>query len=136
MNIRDVADKLNNITYGFEGLVLTLDYCRELRREMIVVIRGDSHGYIQFDGAVSNEFPDEKYYFNSKGIIRNECNSNSCPYFEKHLNDAKYFVESTQSEEGQYVWEFNTNIPHVTFDILNDGEKYCRAIVFKLSDLT
>ncbi len=30
---------------------------------------------------------------------------------------------------------YNTNIPHVTFDVMENNDKYCKGIVFKLSDL-
>jgi hypothetical protein len=30
---------------------------------------------------------------------------------------------------------YNTNIPHVTFDVMEDEDKYYKGIVFKLSDL-
>lgn len=32
-------------------------------------------------------------------------------------------------------WAFNTELPHATFDILEDGEPFCRGIVFSLEDL-
>lgn len=31
-------------------------------------------------------------------------------------------------------WLIKTPIPHVTFDILEDGDLYCRAVVFALAD--
>lgn len=32
-------------------------------------------------------------------------------------------------------WAYETDIPHATFDILDDGEIYCRGIVFELNAL-
>jgi hypothetical protein len=32
-------------------------------------------------------------------------------------------------------WSYETDIPHATFDVLEDGEVYCRGIVFALADL-
>ena len=32
-------------------------------------------------------------------------------------------------------WSYLTDIPHKTFDIMEDGEIYCRGIVFSLDDL-
>lgn len=33
-------------------------------------------------------------------------------------------------------WAYKTDIPHSTFDIMEDGEIYCRGICFALADLT
>jgi hypothetical protein len=32
-------------------------------------------------------------------------------------------------------WAYKTDIPHVTFDLMEEGAIYCRGIVFALSDL-
>ena len=38
-------------------------------------------------------------------------------------------------DEGEYAWQYKTDIPHAAFDIVKDDEKYCRGIVFRLSDI-
>jgi len=32
-------------------------------------------------------------------------------------------------------WAYATDIPHATFDVMDDGELYCRGIVFRLADV-
>lgn len=34
-----------------------------------------------------------------------------------------------------YSWQYETDIPHAMFDVLEGDEKYCRGIVFAVSDL-
>ncbi len=34
-----------------------------------------------------------------------------------------------------YSWTYDTDIPHECFDVYEDGEKYCRGIVFSMSDV-
>ena len=34
-----------------------------------------------------------------------------------------------------YSWTYDTDIPHECFDVYEDGEKYCRGIVFSISDV-
>lgn len=34
-----------------------------------------------------------------------------------------------------YSWTYDTDIPHECFDVYKDGEKYCRGIVFSISDV-
>jgi hypothetical protein len=133
MNIQEVADKLNGVQYGEEGKILTLEYCKELRREGIVVVRGELDDLVEFDGAISDELGAYDHYFNSKGIVRNECDDDHCPYFAKIM---KYYIVPMWCTIPDYSWTYDTNIPHVTFDIMEGEDKYCKGIVFKLSDLT
>lgn len=35
-----------------------------------------------------------------------------------------------------YSWTFKTTIPHVCFDVMEDGRKFCRGIVFELAKLS
>ena len=34
-----------------------------------------------------------------------------------------------------YSWTYDTDIPHECFDVYEDGEKYCRGIVFSIADV-
>ncbi len=38
-------------------------------------------------------------------------------------------------EEGGPCWTYETDIPHATFDIMEDGEKYCRGTVLDIKSL-
>lgn len=135
MNIQEVADLLNGVQYGEEGKILTLEYCKQLRREGIVVVRGYSDDLVEFDGAISDELGAYDHYFDSKGLVRNECDHDNCPYFEKVMKEVKYYVKPQWCEVDDYSWAYDTNIPHAAFDVLEGTDKYCRGIVFKLSDL-
>lgn len=135
MNIQEVADKLNGIQYGEEGKVLTLDFCKQLRREGIVVVRGYSDDVVEFDGAISDELGAYDHYVNRHGLIQNECDRDRCPYFERILKEAKHYVKPLWCEVEDYAWAYDTNISHVTFDVMEGEDKYCRGIVFRLTGL-
>lgn len=47
-------------------------------------------------------------------------------YFSRRGKGA--IVEAKWAVEG-YSWVITTEVPHATFDILEDGEKFCRGIV-------
>lgn len=34
-----------------------------------------------------------------------------------------------------YSWTYSTHLPHATFDVMEDGDKYCRGIVINVKDL-
>jgi hypothetical protein len=40
-----------------------------------------------------------------------------------------------QWDNDWYSWTYKTNIPHETFNVYEDGDKYCRGIVFDIKDL-
>jgi hypothetical protein len=44
-------------------------------------------------------------------------------------------IEAAWEGEPGYSWIIKTGIPHETFEIIEDGEPYCRGIVFALADL-
>lgn len=56
-------------------------------------------------------------------------------YFEKKRAGFRE-VEAQWSTVPGYSWTFKTEIPHATFEVVEDGEPYCRGIVFALADAT
>lgn len=67
------------------------------------------------------------------GLLVNDCDNDNCPHFKKMKRQATT-IDAMWDRDG-YSWIYNTPIPHETFEIFEDGDKYCRGIVFKLSDV-
>lgn len=44
-------------------------------------------------------------------------------------------IEALWCKEDGYSWTYKTEIPHATFEVVEDEEPYCRGIVFALADL-
>ena len=44
-------------------------------------------------------------------------------------------VEALRAAEDGTSWTYRTDIPHATFDIMEDGIVYCRGIVIDVADL-
>ncbi|WP_312151896.1 hypothetical protein [Pseudomonas sp.] len=44
-------------------------------------------------------------------------------------------IEALWCKEDGYSWTYKTDIPHATFEVVEDEEPYCRGIVFALADL-
>lgn len=102
----------------------------------LVVIFGASDDLMEIRGAVNDEiggYDGGGGYFTRTGLLANDCDNHDCPYFAK-LEEAATLIEAKWDAEG-YSWTYETAIPHSTFDILEDGEKYCRGIVFALADV-
>lgn len=96
----------------------------------LVVLFGGSDDLAEFRGAITDEgdvYDGGDLFVHQDGLV-------CVPEEETEtvLKCAK--IEAVWDSEG-YSWTYKTDIPHATFDILEDGEKYCRGIVFNLSDL-
>lgn len=102
----------------------------------VVIVFGASDDLIVFQGAIRDEadcYGGKTIYFNRSGVLQSECEIDGCPYFEK-IKIGASSIKAIWDADG-YAWTYETLIPHETFDIMDDGEKYCRGIVFLLSDV-
>jgi hypothetical protein len=134
MNAQELAAALHNREYGDE---ITAAEERLAKESGLVVVFGASDDLMEFRGAVHDEigaWEGGVAYFTNAGLLDNECGDEDCPYFEK-LKTSAATVKAKWDAEG-YSWVYETAIPHVTFDILEDGGKYCRGIVFALADVS
>lgn len=131
------------ITGRHEGNELTLTEESQADQNGLVVIFGYSDDNVELRGAVEDEFgayDGTTLYFNREGLLRNECDDNDCPYFEKAKQGAKTIeAKPDYSGNGEYMWTYETTIPHACFDVLEADEigegKFCRGIVFSMADL-
>lgn len=104
----------------------------------LVVVFGASDDLMEFRGAICDElgaYDGTTAYLTPDGLLSNDCESDECPHFEKMKKRAAT-IDALWCEEGGISWTFRTRIPHATFVIYEDGEQYCRGIVFALSDAT
>jgi hypothetical protein len=134
-----------------EELAVTL-HGRQIGRELaggiateakdagLVVVYGASDDLMEFSGAIEDERGVGEYeevFFTKEGFFDEQACDDKCKYFElarqtfeKNASRIEVFWDS----QG-YSWAYETEIPHATFDIFEDGEKYCRGIVFSLADV-
>lgn len=142
MTVKEIADKLNSfkLEYGFSGTDQgNFDsMVSEAKKNNIVIALGLSDDVLMLEGVIYDEYKANdgtKIFLNSKGVIENKCEDSDCPHFRKELSEAKNYVEAVWCPEGKDMsWEIRSNIPHETFDIMEDGEIFCRGIVFKFKD--
>jgi hypothetical protein len=126
----ELATLLNGRQYDHE---ITKEEEAEAKASGLVVIFGASDDLMELRGAIDEEvgaWEGTTVYLSSEGLIVQECGNSDCPRFQKALKDSKP-VEAIWDSEG-YSWVYETELPHATFDILEDGEKYCRGIVLEL----
>ena len=134
MTKEELAAKLNYREYRFE---ITKEEEREAKEGGLVVLYGASDDLAEFAGAISDEescFEGGSIPLTKDGILQNVCMDEDCPYFKLVEKQARHIKAVWGKED--YSWTYETDIPHATFDILECGEKYCRGIVFNLSDIS
>jgi len=133
MNKKELATKLNGRESGNE---ISTTEEESAKNSGLVVIFGYSDDNMEIRGVVNEEigtYNGGEAYFTNQGLLENDCDNEDCPHFEK-LKEKSTKVEALWDTDG-YSWIYKINIPHATFEIMEDGEKYCRGIVFSLADI-
>ena len=131
MSIKDFANKLDGREYGQEIFGIEKQLAKELG---FVVVFGASDDLAEFEGAIGDEascYEGDKIYLDKDGIFE-ECDC-GCKYSEAAREKTK--VIKTIWGEGEYSWQYETDIPYETFEIFDDGKKYCKGIVFDIKSL-
>lgn len=141
MTKEQLAALLNNRQMGDE--IHAAEEAQALKAGLIVVF-GYSDDNVELRGKINEELGacgGTTFRVTASGVIAPTWDD---PHEEKTLEDATAFfeansepgadIEAVWGEEG-YSWTYKTALPHATFDILEDEEKFCRGIVFSLADI-
>jgi hypothetical protein len=140
MNTKELAAKLVGATYNnFVGndVIFSKELQAEAKKHGLVVVFGASDDLMEFRGAINDELGAHKgvtAYLTSADLLHNDCTDYHCPYFQK-MKESGNTIQALWCKEDSYSWTFKTDIPHETFEITEDGEPYCRGIVFALKDI-
>ena len=89
----------------------------------LVIVFGASDDLMEFRGAIDDEADcyNGGYVMFNKNGTGNDAMSGNCIL-------ANWC-------DGDIAWTYETEIPHETFNIMDDGEIYCLGIVFCIDDL-
>lgn len=120
MNTKEWAEKLNNIEYPADEI---WDMRKQFEEDGVVVVYGASDDLIEFEGAIQDEgdcYNDEVFYLNKEGLT---------------TSYSKNYVKVTHPHNGTVQFNYETNIPCEWFDVMEDGELYCKGFVFNINDL-
>jgi hypothetical protein len=133
MTKEKLAAILDGRTYGNE--IETEE--RNLARDNgLVIVYGYSDDNIEFEGAICDEvyiYNGGTVYLDETEVFKNECDDENCPYAARELEKCKS-IRAVWSDKSP-CWTYETQIPHATFNIYDDGYVYCVGIVFELCDL-
>lgn len=131
MTIQEFANMLNGREYLSEIKESEKEKAKNLG---FVVVFGYSDDNTEFEGAIDEEvgcYDGDEIFLDYNGIFE-ECEC-ECSHSVLAKERCK-IIKAVWDDEG-YSWIYRTDIPHATFDIMEDGEKYCRGIVFDIKSL-
>lgn len=135
MTPQEFASILNGREYGNE---ITETEEKEAKRQGLVVLFGYSDDNAEFRGAIDAEagcYNGGEIRIHRKGLLASHNDPCECQFCGYQAAAAKCAVIHAEWGKDGYSWTYRTNLLHATFDILEDGEKFCRGIVFNVSDL-
>lgn len=138
MTKEELALKLKGWEYGDD---VPLDVLEAAKESGLVIVHGYSDDNMEFEGAISDEFgcyEGGTCLVDKEGLLPDRDNI----YDDDELEE--YFFRKGQAKKIKAVWSpkkpdcswiYKTEIPHSTFEIMEDGELYCVGLVFSLADL-
>jgi hypothetical protein len=134
MTKEEFASKLDGREYGDE---MTTDERKLAKSLGLVVVYGYSDDSVEFEGAIEDEvgaYDGGTVLITREGVLlaHDNCDCDYCGYNSVAEKAAE--IEAVWGE-GDYSWQMRTTLPHATFEILEDGEKFCRGLVISLSDI-
>lgn len=124
------AARLDGCEYGQEG---SAQFWAEMKTRGLVAVFGASDDLMEFRGAIDDEL---SAYGGTTALVTTEglfepCGDN-CKFSGAAQKEAVEIDALWRVEDG-ISWTYETDIPHATFNVMEDGEVYCRGIVFALS---
>lgn len=133
MTKEDLAAILNGREYTNE---ITEAEEKAAKDEGLLVIFGASDDLMEFRGAWEDECGLCSAYLNRDGLLlehEDRCYCNYCGF--SVAQKAAALVEAIWGDEDHPLWYYKTDIPHATFDIMEDEGIYCRGLVIDINDL-
>ena len=129
----ELADMLNLRQYGNE-----VDTAIRVLAEdsNLVIVYGISDDLMGFEGAIRDEgycYNGGTAYLTETGLFESKCKDDDCPYALAEMEKCKTI--DAVLNNGCPAWTYKTDIPHATFDIMEDDEVYCRGIVFDMDSV-
>jgi hypothetical protein len=134
MNAKELAQSLNGREYGRE--LIPREVTEQARRDGLVIVYGASDDLVEMEGAINDEFGFGPIYLTPEGLLKDECENESCPYYAEATKKAAVIEGIWHDEKrNDYCWTFKASFPVEPFDVMEDGEKFCQGVIFALADV-
>ena len=142
MNVKEWAERLNGREYGEE--LEDQNEAKQAKDDGVVIVFGASDDLLAFRGAIDDvvgAWEGVKVKLTpAPGVLNEEANAEKLDWNRMQIAGMRTLkaVWGPVGKDGKAwaSWQIKTEIPHETFDIMEDGELYCRGLVFAASWLT
>lgn len=138
MTAKELAAALSGCEYGME---ISKEEEREAKEAGLVVVYGYSDDNVELRGAIDSElgaYDGTTIYIAPSGLLEepdcDDAETCTCPYFTAAKKAARE-IKAIWHDEGGPAWTYETDIPHETFTVYEDGEPFCVGIVFSMEDV-
>lgn len=142
MTPQQIAEQLNGIEYPCD---IHKAIEASAKEHGIVIVFGASDDLMEFRGAIYDEwgcYDGGTVKVDATGPLRDW---DDVKEDGEKTEIAAWLEREKKAKEIEAIWApdsmpgtswvYNTTIPHVTFNVMEDGDIYCRGIVFELKDL-
>ena len=148
MDLKEWADRLNGREYG-RGRFTAAQERAQAKAEGVVIVYGASDDLMEFEGAIDDELGANNgttAYITSEGLF--DLN-HACPEGGHNTIDDCHYLRAERDaciklnaiweprlmDGASWLIEAPESLPHEHFDIMEDGEIFCRGLVFRLADV-
>lgn len=144
MTAAELAARITGRAYRDE---ITKDEAAEAKAAGLVVVFGASDDLVEFEGAIYDEADawggatvrvDRKGIVPSWESIRDGIDEDDAKAHFARLAAGVVEIEAvwgSEDPEASWLIKAPASLPHATFDVMEDGELFCRGIVFSINDL-
>lgn len=111
------------------GKEITKEEALAAKEAGLVVVFGYSDDNAELEGAIYDEvgcYDGGTIHLNRSGV---------CKKKDRTAKIKALWCPKDEAGQTYASWAYQTDLPHHTFDIMEEGELYCRGIVFQLSDI-
>lgn len=137
MTPQQFADQLDGSEYPLRIGKMMIEYARQ---QGLVIVYGASDDLMEVEGAIHGEgdcCDGGTLLIDKQGLLpaweQVEDDEDEAEAYFKRKDTAKQ-IEAVWCGEGA-DWTYKTDIPHATFQIMEDGEVYCIGMVFDIKEL-
>lgn len=140
MQKEQLAEQLSGIQYPAHRAI-TKDQIAAAKAAGLVIVFGASDDLMEFEGAIRDEFgccDGGTALVDARGLLdRSQIDDDDDEAIADYVARKKTArqIEALWAKEDGYSWTYRTDIPHATFEIMDEEDSYCRGIVFALADL-
>lgn len=133
-----IAGALSGIEYDRDFNTIVSSLAREAKASGLLIIYGAGDDLMEFEGAITEEvgvYNGGTVYLDRKGVLdRNRCDTDEevAEFINRKKTAAS--IEAVWAED-DVSWQYRTVIPHVTFDVMEEGDVLCRGLVIDVNDL-